>query len=250
MLKDYQSKQPENKWWTILLSYPDWKQLDTYFLKFMEPYKDEDANDLTLNTSYLIRYFPPKDSIFKCFEICPFDKTKIILVGQDPYIHEGEAMGMCFSVPNTCHPVPPSLKNIFKEMESDIDIKRTETNLMDWAEQGILLLNASLTVLSGKSNSHKKIWLPFIQWFYHIALSEILWPENKPLLLILWGKDAQYWKTIIQNPIDESKKRNIQWIESVHPSPLSAYRGFFGSKPFSKIQNWLTINYPTCDFKF
>ena len=220
LLKQYQEKQPDNQWWSILLSYPDWDTVEEMFEHLMKPFEDPDHIG-----SYVIPVYPPVNCIFRCFELCPYDQCQMILMGQDPYINEGEAMGLCFSIPSTCHHIPPSLKNIFKELKNDMGVVRENTDLSDWAKQGMLLLNASLTVLSGKSNSHKSIWVPFIRWFWEEVIGQ--WPMDRPLLCILWGRDAQQWKT-----------STMECIESAHPSPLSATRGFFGSRPFTKIQAW------------
>jgi uracil-DNA glycosylase len=237
-------QQPSNEWWSILLSYPHWATLEQQFTVQMKPFMDPDIDPASYTWTRkecIVPFYPPKESIFRCFQECPYDRTKVILIGQDPYIHEGEAMGLCFSVPSTIKTVPPSLKNIFKEMQTDLHLMNPRVNpdLTDWAHQGILMLNASLTVLEGKSNSHKQIWQPFMQWFYGQCISQL--PIERPLLLVMWGKDAQQWKPYVFS----SKKENIVTIESAHPSPLSATRGFFGSKPFSKIQGWWTAHYPS-----
>jgi uracil-DNA glycosylase len=210
-LKTYTMNQPENEWWKLLLTYPGWDDIESLY------------------TSKRVIY-PKKQDVFKCFELCPYHKTRVILLGQDPYIN-GEAMGLCFSVPSNTT-IPPSLRNIFKELDSDIQVKRTNTDLTNWGEQGILLLNTSLTVFSGDSNSHKNSWKPFTTWLFHTIFKS--W--QKKLLIVMWGKDAQSHK------IDN---KDIDYIQSAHPSPFSANRGFFGSKPFSKINQWLTTHYQT-----
>jgi uracil-DNA glycosylase len=222
LLETKQKEQEDNGWWKVLLDYPDWETLEKAFMEYMEPYRDPDTE-----SEYIIPFYPPLQSVFHCFEICPLEKTHIILMGQDPYIHEGEAMGLCFSVPSSCKQMPPSLRNMFKELKMDLGVDRTDMNLTDWGRQGILMINATLTVLAGKSNSHKSIWLPFTKWLFEEKIPN-LW-KGKSLLMVLWGKDAQMWK-----------RKEFDSIESVHPSPLSASRGFFGSKPYSKIQIWLT----------
>lgn len=171
--------------------------------------------------------FPSKEDLFKAFKLTEFDKIKVVIIGQDPYHGENEAMGLCFSVRKGIA-MPPSLRNIFKELEDDLGIKRTDTDLTDWANQGIFLLNTVLTVEKDKANSHKDIgW----QEFTDFVIKEIN-DKKDNVIFVLWGGQAQKKKSLITN-----KSHYI--IESAHPSPLSVYRGFFGSKPFSKINNYL-----------
>ena len=171
--------------------------------------------------------FPSKEDLFKAFKLTEFDKIKVVIIGQDPYHGENEAMGLCFSVRKGIK-MPPSLRNIFKELEDDLGIKRTDTDLTDWANQGIFLLNTVLTVEKDKANSHKDIgW----QEFTDFVIKEIN-DKKDNVIFVLWGGQAQKKKSLITN-----KSHYI--IESAHPSPLSVYRGFFGSKPFSKINNYL-----------
>lgn len=173
--------------------------------------------------------FPPQNLTFHCFQFFPLHKTKVVLLGQDPYINEGEAMGLCFSVPDDCK-MPPSLRNIYKEIENDLNVKMdfNKKNLTTWAQQGILMLNTALTVIQKNSNIHSKLWEKYTnQIIQYIS-------ENGPegIVFILWGKNAQSKKIYI-----DITKHHI--IEGVHPSPLSASRGFFGSKPFSKTNQLL-----------
>ena len=171
--------------------------------------------------------FPSKEDLFKAFKLTEFNKIKVVIIGQDPYHGENEAMGLCFSVRKGIT-MPPSLRNIFKELEDDLGIKRTNTDLTDWANQGIFLLNTVLTVEKDKANSHKDIgW----QEFTDFVIKEIN-DKKDNVIFVLWGGQAQKKKSLITN-----KSHYI--IESAHPSPLSVYRGFFGSKPFSKINNYL-----------
>ena len=171
--------------------------------------------------------FPSKEDLFKAFKLTEFDKIKVVIIGQDPYHGENEAMGLCFSVRKGIT-MPPSLRNIFKELEDDLGIKRTDTDLTDWANQGIFLLNTVLTVEKDKANSHKDIgW----QEFTDFVIKEIN-DKKDNVIFVLWGGQAQKKKSLRRN-----KSHYI--IESAHPSPLSVYRGFFGSKPFSKINNYL-----------
>ena len=156
-----------------------------------------------------------------------FKYIKVFILGQDPYHGENEAMGLSFSVRRGVR-TPPSLRNIFKELKDDLNIDRCDTDLSDWAKQGVFLLNTVLTVEKDKANSHKEIgWEIFTDY----VIKEINDKLNN-VVFILWGRQARDKKRIITNP-------NNYIIESAHPSPLSAYNGFFGSKPFSKTNNYL-----------
>ena len=172
--------------------------------------------------------YPPGSVIFNAFNITPFDKVKVVILGQDPYHGKGQAHGLCFSVQNGVAP-PPSLMNIFKELQDDIGIDiPSHGNLTHWAEQGVFLLNASLTVRTGEPMSHSKIgWATFTDMVIK-KISEL----KKNVVFILWGKFAQEKRVLI----DESKHLVLR---SVHPSPLSAYGGFFGCKHFSKTNEYL-----------
>ena len=158
--------------------------------------------------------FPKKEDVFKAF----IKNPRVVILGQDPYHNDNEATGLAFAVPNEVKN-PPSLRNIFKELENDLGIKKCDSTLLDWKKQGILLLNTSLTVEKNKPNSHQKIWKPYITEY----IKEL--GKDKNIIWVLWGSNARSYKKYIAGHI----------IESVHPSPLSSYRGFFGSKPFSKI---------------
>lgn len=175
--------------------------------------------------------FPPLNQIFRALELCPVEKTKVVILGQDPYHGEGQAHGLAFSV-NKEVPLPPSLKNIFKERETDLGISaNSHGDLTSWANQGVLLLNATLTVEKSKAGSHqKKGWEKITQ-----ALIQNLAIQRENLVFILWGSFAQK----AAKGID--KKKHLL-IETVHPSPLSSYRGFFGSQPFSKANKYLKSN--------
>jgi len=171
--------------------------------------------------------FPPYNDIFKALRLTDYDDVKVVILGQDPYHGEKEAHGLSFSVYNDVKR-PPSLDNIFKELKNDLGITRNENNLEDWAGQGVFLLNAILTVVKDSPLSHKgKGWETFTD-----QLISLLNKREKPIVFILWGSYARSKKILITNP-------NHYIIESVHPSPLSAHRGFFGSKPFSKTNNFL-----------
>lgn len=175
--------------------------------------------------------FPKRDNFFKALELTPLDKVKVVILGQDPYHEPNQAMGLAFSVPRG-EKIPPSLRNIYKELESDLNIPApTHGDLTKWAEQGVLLLNTVLTVEEHKALSHHKIgW----QIFTDRLIYEVC-RLNQPIVFILLGNEAKTKKEMIKNP-------NHLIIESVHPSPLSANRGFFGSKIFSKTNNYLIKN--------
>lgn len=174
------------------------------------------------------KIFPPGKQIFRAFDLASVDDVKVVILGQDPYHTPGVANGLSFST-NPGNKIPPSLRNIFKELESDLGITPAENgDLTRWAEQGVLLLNATLTVESGKAGSHQgRGWEEFTDEVIK-ALSEI--KDN--LVFILWGAYAQKKGAVID------RKRHLV-IESAHPSPFSADRGFFGSKPFSKANKYL-----------
>ena len=172
--------------------------------------------------------FPPGSLIFNAFNLCPFDRVKVVIIGQDPYHGPGQAHGLCFSVRDGVD-YPPSLKNIFKEIESDLGYKPASGgDLTRWASQGVLLLNATLTVRAHMAGSHqKKGW----EEFTDSAIS-VLNRERNKLVFFLWGAYAQKkGETIDRN-------RHLV-LESVHPSPLSASRGFFGNKHFSRCNDYL-----------
>lgn len=171
--------------------------------------------------------FPPKNEIFRAFELTPFNEVSVVILGQDPYHDHFQANGLSFSVSNKVK-TPPSLKNIFKELENDLGIIRTSNELDDWAKQGVLLLNTVLTVRAHQANSHKDLgW----ETYTDFIISELAQKRDN-LIFVLWGKSAAKKKKLIP-----ANKHYI--IEEAHPSPLSAYRGFFGSKPFSKINEQL-----------
>lgn len=172
--------------------------------------------------------YPKGKNIFKAFELTPFDQVKVVLLGQDPYHGEGQAMGLCFSVPNGIV-YPPSLRNIIIELKNDTGIELKSGDLTPWAKQGVFLLNATLTVRAHQAGSHqKKGWETFTDSVIH-KISE----EKEHVVFILWGSYAQQKINLI-----DTQKHFI--IKSVHPSPLSAHRGFFGSKPFSLTNEYLT----------
>lgn len=172
--------------------------------------------------------YPKGNEIFNAFNLCPFSNTKIVIIGQDPYHEPNQAHGLCFSVKEPT-PIPPSLQNIYKEIESDLGIKPRETgDLTSWARQGVLLLNATLTVQAHRAGSHQnKGWEEFTD-----SVIRIISEKKEDIVFILWGAYAQK-KSVL---IDETKHLILI---SPHPSPLSAYRGFFGNKHFSKANDYL-----------
>ncbi len=172
--------------------------------------------------------FPPKDYIFNALKLTSFKNTKVVIVGQDPYHGEGEAHGLSFSVQEGIK-IPPSLQNIYKELESDLGITPAKTgDLTPWAKEGVLLLNSVLTVEKDKPASHKnKGWELLTDY-----IIKVLNTKEEPVVFILWGNFAKSKKIYITNP-------NHFVITSAHPSPFSANYGFFGSKPFSKANTYL-----------
>lgn len=189
-----------------------------YFEDLWEEVKNQYATE---------KCFPPKNQIFRALELTPFDGIKVVILGQDPYHNDFQANGLCFSVSEKVK-APPSLKNIFTELETDLGISRTNTELDDWAKQGVLLLNATLTVKAHAPNSHKDLgWERFTNYIIQ-EISE----RKKDVVFVLWGAFAHKKEELI-----DSSKHFI--LKSAHPSPFSVYRGFFGSKPFSQINNYL-----------
>lgn len=173
--------------------------------------------------------YPPGKLIFNAFNSCPLDKVKVVLIGQDPYHEPGQAHGLCFSV-NDGVQFPPSLQNIFKEIESDLGTPVPRSgNLQRWAEQGVFLLNATLTVRAHQAASHQgRGWETFTD-----AVIKVLSEQKEHLVFMLWGSYA-----IKKGLLIDQHKHLV--LTSAHPSPLSAYRGFFGNKHFSKANAWLT----------
>lgn len=189
-----------------------------YFLDLQDFLKKEYAN-------YII--YPEEKNIFNALNAVPFDKVKVVIIGQDPYHEPRQAQGMSFSVPEDVD-IPPSLVNIMREIESDLGVKCEKNgNLTRWAKQGVLLLNTVLTVRKGMANSHKdKGWERLTR-----KIIEILGQRKEPIVFLLWGSYAQSYQDLI-----------APWhlvLKAPHPSPLSAYRGFFGCKHFSKCNQFL-----------
>lgn len=174
------------------------------------------------------KIYPPPRFIFHAFEFCPFDKVKVVILGQDPYHGQGQAHGLCFSV-NDGVAIPPSLQNIYKEIETDVGGKMPPIgNLERWARQGVLLLNATLTVEANRAGSHQnKGWEQFTD-----AVISLLSAKKENLVFLLWGRYAQDKEKLI-----DGKKHLI--LKAAHPSPFSAMNGFFGCKHFSKTNSYL-----------
>lgn len=172
--------------------------------------------------------FPSQELIFRAFDLCPLSEVKVVILGQDPYPTKGHAHGLCFSVEEDVHPFPKSLLNIFKEIESDLGQNFPENgSLMPWANQGVLLLNTTLTVREGQAESHaRKGWEQFTD-----AVITKLSEERQGVVYMLWGNKAQEKAKMLD------KKTNLI-LQAPHPSPLSAYRGFFGCKHFSQANNY------------
>lgn len=174
---------------------------------------------------------PPSSLWFNALTTTDLDQVKVVILGQDPYPTPGHAHGLCFSVMPEVKPIPKSLINIYKELESDLGIVNSNGNLQSWADQGVLLLNSVLTVEAGKANSHQgQGWEQLTN-----RIIEVLNEQTSPIVFVLWGAYAQKKGSIVNNP-------QHLVLRSPHPSPLSAYRGFFGSKPFSKINDFLIEN--------
>lgn len=174
------------------------------------------------------KIYPAPSAIFRALDLTPLDTVKVVILGQDPYHGSGQAHGLCFSVPNGV-PFPPSLHNIFTELVSDLGVPYpTTSDLTSWAEQGVLLLNATLTVQEGQAGSHQKRgWEQFTD-----RIIQILNQRHEGLIFILWGAYAQEKGQVID------RARHLV-LTAPHPSPLSAHRGFFGSKPFSHANTYL-----------
>lgn len=171
--------------------------------------------------------YPPHEKIFSALDLTSYEETKVLLLGQDPYIQKGQAHGLCFSVEDKSARIPPSLRNIYKELKDDLGVEPPKhANLTAWAKQGILMLNVVLTVREGQSNSHKnKGWENFTD-----EIIRLVNEKETPVVFVLWGAHAQ--KKI---PLIDQEKHSI--VQGAHPSPLAT--GFLGSRPFSKINKYL-----------
>lgn len=207
---------------------PSWKQVLQE--EFSKPYFEELAN--FVRDEYKSKQvFPPPKDIFKAFDLCPFDKIKVVILGQDPYHGDGQAHGLCFSV-NKNIPMPPSLVNIYKEIISDIGGQMpSHGNLEHWAEQGVFLLNAILSVVAHQPTSHQnKGWETFTD-----EVIRLIAEKKEHVVFMLWGAYAQSKEWMI----DQNKHLVLK---APHPSPLSAHRGFLGCKHFSKANEFLAKN--------
>ncbi|WP_298631859.1 uracil-DNA glycosylase [uncultured Porphyromonas sp.] len=200
---------------------------------FDQPYFEQITNLVRQAYATSVVY-PPAHLIFNAFNLTPFDQVKVVLLGQDPYHGPGQAMGLSFSVPNGML-LPPSLQNIYKELKSDLGQKPPQSgDLTHWAEQGVLLLNSTLTVQAHQARSHFAVgWQRLTD-----RVIQLLSEERSNLVFILWGADAQRKAWMI-----DERKHKI--LKAPHPSPLSAYRGFFGSKPFSQTNFYLVSHHIT-----
>jgi len=205
---------------------PSWKAI--LKAEFSKPYFQQVATFLKVEKAQGKTIYPPGSLIFNAFNTTPFDAVKVVIIGQDPYHGAGQAHGLSFSVPDGVPP-PPSLVNIYKELHTDIGLPIPTTgNLTHWAKQGVLLLNAALTVRANEAASHAKIgWMEFTD-----AAIKKLSDEKRDIVFLLWGRFAQEKQTLI----DETKHHVLK---AAHPSPLSAHNGFFGCKHFSKTNELL-----------
>lgn len=198
--------------------------------EFHKPYYRELYQFIKEEYSNFVIY-PPAEDIFNAFHFTPLSEVKVVIIGQDPYHNVGQAHGLCFSVqPGT--EIPPSLVNIYKELQDDLGCYIPNNGYLEkWARQGVLLLNTVLTVRAHQANSHQgKGWEKFTDAIIH-AVNQ----KNEPVVFLLWGRPAQMKKSMLTNP-------NHLILEAPHPSPLSAYRGFFGCKHFCKANEFLEQN--------
>jgi len=205
-----------------------------WYSKLKIPFQQEsfkNLRDFVSQERKIFSIFPTQNDIFRAFIETPFDKVKVVILGQDPYHGQGQAHGLAFSVQDGI-PTPPSLQNIFKELKSDMKIDIPNSgNLLRWANRGVFLLNTVLTVREGQAHSHKdKGWEIFTN-----SVIETISKERDGVVFILWGRSAGEKEKLI----DLSKHLVLK---APHPSPLSSYRGFFGSSPFSKTDRYLTDN--------
>ena len=199
--------------------------------EFEKDYMQRLQEFLSLEIEQEKSILPHSSLWFNALKTTDLDKVKVVILGQDPYPTPGHAHGLCFSVMPDVKPIPKSLVNIYKELESDLGIVNSNGNLQLWAEQGVLMLNSVLTVEAGNANSHQgQGWEQFTD-----RIIEALNEQSSPIVFVLWGAYAQKKGSIVNNP-------QHLVLRSPHPSPLAAYRGFYGSKPFSKINEFLTKN--------
>ncbi|APJ05062.1 uracil-DNA glycosylase [Silvanigrella aquatica] len=202
-----------------------WRSL--LFDEFKKPYFDKIRQHLKSEIHKGYEFFPPKDKIFRSLKLVDYDDVRVVIIGQDPYHGSGQANGLSFAVENNVPP-PPSLVNIFKEIESDMGARPHKSCLESWAKQGVLLLNTVLTVRANTAFSHREIgWEIFTD-----KIISLLNKKQSPIIFLLWGAAAQSKEKLITNP-------NFKILKAAHPSPLSAYRGFFGCKHFSTVNQIL-----------
>ena len=206
----------------------DWQQ--PLEVEFKKPYY-KDLYKKVLEEYRSRQIFPNPDDIFNAFHLTPLKDVKVVILGQDPYHNDGQAHGLCFSVKPDVE-VPPSLVNIYKELQDDLGCRIPNNGyLVKWAKQGVLMLNSVLTVRAHQANSHRGIgWEQFTD-----AVIRAVDAQDRPIVFLLWGRPAQMKKSMLHNP-----KHLI--LEAPHPSPLSAYRGFFGCKHFSQTNAFLEKN--------
>ena len=206
---------------------------------WLEPLKPEFSKEYYKKLYFMVMdeykhhlVFPPADDVFNAYALTPLKDVKVVIIGQDPYHNNGQAHGLCFSVRPEVD-IPPPLVNIYKELHDDLGCYIPNNGyLVKWAKQGVLLLNTVLTVRAHQANSHRGIgWEEFTD-----ATIRILNEQDRPIVFILWGAPAQRKKAMLNNPAHLI-------LEAPHPSPLSAYRGFFGSRPFSKTNDFLIKNH-------
>ena len=209
-----------DKSWKRLLS----DELKKPYIKELEEFLEEERKDFLI--------YPAEDNIFNAFNLTSFENLKVVIIGQDPYHGAAQAHGLAFSVLDDT-PLPPSLRNIFTEYTTDLHLPMPlYGDLSKWAKEGVFLINAVLTVRAGEPTSHKnKGWEKFIK-----RVIEIINEKKENIVFILWGADAHKYALLL----DEQKHLILR---APHPSPLSSYRGFFGSKPFSKTNDYLTCNH-------
>ena len=211
--------------WTVFFN----KEINKKKLIEIDEYLEEEKHKY----SGELQIFPKEDLRYLAFDLCSFEDIKVCILGQDPYHQEGQAMGLCFSVPVDIK-IPPSLVNIFKELYQDLGSQKIDGDLTSWAKQGVLLLNSSLSVRESCANSHSKLWKDFTD-----NAIKYISDEREGIIFILWGTNAKSKKKFI-----DDNKHYI--LESNHPSPLSANRGgFFGCKHFSKCNEILLRNNKT-----
>lgn len=204
-----------NDWDSILK-----EEFEKDYYKKIEEFLEEEYKRETI--------FPEREKIFEAFKLTPFKKVKVVILGQDPYHGRGQSHGLAFSVQKDVK-IPPSLRNIYKELKTDLGLEIPNNGyLKSWAEEGVLLLNTALTVREGQANSHRKVgW----EIFTDNVIKRIN-EKKDPVVFILWGNNAKEKEKYITNPIHHV-------VKSYHPSPLSASRGFFGTRPFSKANKFL-----------